>query len=77
MTELADELGVRNESGRVTEAQLRAADEIWLAFATRGVLPVTILDGARVGKGEPGPVFKRISAAFADYIREISKTSAL
>jgi len=77
VTELAGRLSVRCESSRVSEAMLRAADEIWLAFATRGVLPVTALDGAPVGTGKPGPLFKRMSAAFADYIRELAGTPAL
>ncbi len=75
--ELAARLNLRSESRRVTEAQLRAADEIWLAFATRGVLPVTRLDGAAIGNGKPGPLFKRINAAFADYTRELAGTPAL
>jgi D-alanine transaminase len=77
VTELAARLSVRCESGRVAEATLRAADEIWLAFATRGVLPVTTLDGAAVGGGKPGPIFKRMSAAFADYTRELAGTPVL
>jgi D-alanine transaminase len=77
VTELAARLSLRSESSRVTEAGLRNADEIWLAFATRGVLPVTTLDGAPVGSGKPGPVFKRISAVFADYTRELSGTPPL
>ena len=75
--ELAARLNLRSESRRVTEAQLRAADEIWLAFATRGVLPVTQLDGAAIGNGKPGPLFRRIDAAFADYTRELAGTPAL
>lgn len=75
--ELAARLNLRSESRRVTEAQLRAADEIWLAFATRGVLPVTQLDGAAIGNGKPGPLFRRISGAFADYTRELAGTPAL
>ena len=75
--ELAARLKLRSESRRVTEPELRAADEIWLAFATRGVLPVTQLDGAAIGNGKPGPLFKRISAAFADYTRELAGTPAL
>ncbi len=75
--ELAARLKLRSESRRITEAELRAADEIWLAFATRGVLPVTRLDGAPVGGGRPGPLFKLISAAFADYTRELAGTPAL
>lgn len=77
VTELAARLNVRCDSGRVTEAALRGADEIWLAFSTRGVLPVTTLDGAAVGGGRPGPLFKRMNAAFAAYIHELAGTAAL
>jgi len=77
VTELAERLGVRNESQAVPAARLRDADEIWLAFATRGVLPVTTLDGAPVGDGRPGPLFKQVTAAFSDYIRELAGTPAL
>jgi D-alanine transaminase len=77
VTELADLLSVRNLSSAVSESALRSADEIWLAFSTRGVLPVTRLDGAPVGSGVPGPLFKRIHLAFANYIRELAKTPAL
>jgi D-alanine transaminase len=77
IAELAARLGLRCDSSRVTENELRAADEIWLAFATRGVLPVTTLDGVAVGDGKPGPLFKRINAAFAGYTRELAGTPAL
>jgi D-alanine transaminase len=77
VTELAARLGLRSDSIRVSEAGLRSAEEIWLAFATRGVLPVTTLDGAAVGTGKPGPLFKRMSTAFADYTRELAATPAL
>jgi D-alanine transaminase len=77
VTELAARLNLRSESGRVGEAQLRTADEIWLAFATRGVLPVTALDGAPIGTGKPGPLFRRMSAAYAEYTRELAGTPAL
>jgi len=77
ITELAGRLGLRVQSARVSEAELRAADEIWLAFATRGVLPVTTLDGVVVGAGKPGPLFKRISDAFSAYARELAGSPAL
>lgn len=77
VTELAARLGLRCESGRISEAKLRAADEIWLAFSTRGVLPVTTLDGAAVGSGKPGPQFRRMRAAFDGYKRELTGTPAL
>ena len=77
VAELAAGLQLRGDSRRVTELELRDADEIWLAFATRGVLPVTTLDGAKVGNGRPGPIFKRMSAAFADYTRQLAAMPAL
>jgi D-alanine transaminase len=77
VAELAARLGVPWKSSRVIEAALRSADEIWLAFSTRGILPVTTLDGAPVGNGKPGPVFKRVSAAFAAYTRELAGAPVL
>lgn len=77
VTELADLLSIPNRSEPILEASLRGADEIWLAFSTRGVLPVTRLDGVAVGAGAPGPLFKRMHLAFANYIRELAKTPAL
>ena len=77
VTELADLLSIRNVSAPITDSALRGADEIWLAFSTRGVLPVTKLDGAAVGNGMPGPLFKRMHVAFLNYIRELGKTPAL
>ena len=44
----------------ISEAQLRGADEIWLSAATRGVVPVTTLDGLAVGIGRPGPLWHRM-----------------
>jgi D-alanine transaminase len=77
VTELADLLSIRNTSASISEAALRGADEIWLAFSTRGVLPVTKLDGVAVGSGLAGPLFKRVSIAFAHYVRELGLTPAL
>ena len=77
VTELALRLGLEVDSGAVSETQLRSADEIWLSFATRGVLPVTTLDGRPVGGGRPGPMFRRMHAAFAQYTRELAGTPPL
>jgi D-alanine transaminase len=62
--ELADNLGIIRRDARVSEAELRAADEIWLAAATREVQPVTALDGKPVGTGKPGPLWRRVYDAY-------------
>jgi D-alanine transaminase len=77
VAELAAGLDLPCESVRVAESELRSADEIWLAFSTRGVLPVTTLDRMAVGAGTPGPLFKRMDAAFANYARELTGTPVL
>jgi len=77
VTELAARLKVPSEAARIPEAMLRSADEIWLAFATRGLLAVTTLDAKSVGNGAPGPLFKRMHAAFLDYTRELAGTPAI
>jgi D-alanine transaminase len=77
VTELAARLKIPSEAAPVPEAVLRTADEIWLAFATRGLLAVTTLDSIHVGSGAPGPLFKRMHAAFLDYTRELAGTPAL
>ncbi|MGA8709536.1 MAG: D-amino acid aminotransferase [Steroidobacteraceae bacterium] len=58
--ELADAHGIAYTSVPLREADLRAADEVWLSAATRGVIPVTRLDGAPVGTGIPGPLWQRM-----------------
>jgi branched-chain amino acid aminotransferase len=43
---------------------LRAAEEVFLTSAVRGILPVTTVDGARVGNGRPGPVTRQLSMLY-------------
>jgi D-alanine transaminase len=62
--EIADHLHIPRHDRRIDEAALRAADEIWLGAATREIQPVTRLDGASVGTGRPGPLWRRVYDAF-------------
>ncbi len=77
VSELASRLSIASRSVRVTEAELRNAEEIWLAFSTRGIVPVTLLDGRPVGSGKPGPLFGRMHAAFVAYTGGLAGTPAL
>lgn len=53
-------------------AELRAADEVFLTSAVRGILPVTTVDGARVADGRPGPVTRRLLASYQQLVSESS-----
>lgn len=70
--ELAREHGLPVEAREVSEAELRAADEVWLTSATREVLAVTSLDGRPVGAGVPGAVFERMHGLFVDFKRRLA-----
>ena len=75
--ELAERIGMPQTAERIDATRLRDADEIWLAFSTRGVLPVTRLDALPVGNGLPGPWFRHLHAAFSDHLRELQDSPPL
>jgi D-alanine transaminase len=77
VSELAKRGGIPFRSCPVTEAELRGADELFIAAATFGTMPVTRLDGKPVGSGTPGPVWKRVRALFEEYKRELAGTPTL
>ncbi len=64
--ELAQRLGISYAERPISDAELRRAQEIWLTSSTREMLPVTCLDGHVVGNGLPGPVGKRLLAAYQE-----------
>lgn len=49
---------------RIARDEVFAADEVLLSSAGREVLAVATLDGARIGNGMPGPVFRALYAAY-------------
>jgi D-alanine transaminase len=72
--EMATRAALPWRSSTVTEAQLRAADEIWISAATREVQPVTRLDGRPVGSGKPGPHWRAVHEELQRYKRELAGT---
>jgi branched-chain amino acid aminotransferase len=70
---LAREAGIETrEDAFVAPGELRAADEVFLTSAVRGILPVTTVDGARVGNGRPGPITRRLVALYQRLVSEAS-----
>jgi len=72
--ELAARLAIPCRVVPISEAQLRAADEVWLSAATREVQPVTSIDGHAVGSGRPGPLWRRVYDELQRYKRELAGT---
>ncbi|MFL9609385.1 D-amino acid aminotransferase [Methylobacillus sp. Pita2] len=71
--ELAQANSMPLKVGPVSEAQLRAADEIWLTSSTKEVLAVVALDGVTVNDGKPGPVFKRMHALYQAFKNQVMR----
>ncbi|SDX08929.1 branched chain amino acid aminotransferase apoenzyme [Albimonas donghaensis] len=58
--DLCAELGIPAREGRITEAELREADEILTCTTAGGVMPVSRLDGRIYGNDRPGPISARL-----------------
>ena len=77
LMQLAKDGALDLEMRRISEAELRSADEIWLSSSSKEVLAVTRLDGKPVGTGKPGPLFRRIHALYQDYKKKIAAGRAV
>jgi D-alanine transaminase len=71
--ELAAMTGMAYRIRAITEAELRAAEEIWIASSTKEVLAVTRLDGQPVGGGQPGPLFRRMHADYQVFKQRVMR----
>jgi D-alanine transaminase len=65
--ELAMMLDLTHNVRRISESELRTADEIWITSSTKEVLAVTTLDGKPVGGGKPGALQRIMFTAYQDY----------
>jgi D-alanine transaminase len=57
----------------VTEAEVRAADEIWVTSSSKEVLAIVELDGKQVGDGRPGPVFRRMHQLYQEFKQKVMR----
>jgi len=62
--EFAADAGVRLVVRPVPKAEALAADEMWLSSSTKEVIAITTVDGKPFAGGKPGPVFRKLWAAF-------------
>ncbi len=69
--ELAAQRGLSTEVRDIVDAEVRAADELWLTSSTKEVLSIVELDGKKVGSGGtagiPGPAFKQMYGWYQEF----------
>ncbi len=71
--ELAAKHGLSTEVRDITDAEVRAADELWLTSSTKEVLPIVKLDDRPIGAGQPGRVFTRMYGWYQDFKRDVMR----
>jgi D-alanine transaminase len=71
--ELAAAHGIPYELRAISEAELRAADELWMTSSTKEVMPIVKLDGAPVGSGEPGPLARQMDALYQTFKQQVMR----
>ncbi|HEX5849056.1 MAG TPA: aminotransferase class IV [Rubrobacter sp.] len=62
--ELANDHVIPIEERPVPATSLRRADEAFLSSTAGGIMPVTTVDGQKIGTGEPGPITLRLREAY-------------
>jgi D-alanine transaminase len=80
LEELCRSAGVPFSLRKIRREELQAADELLLSSATKEVLAVTTLDGTAFGnalhRGKPGPISRKLYAAYQDAKRASASARA-
>jgi len=73
VVELAREAGMPVELRTIAEAEVRAADELWVTSSSKEVLAIVSLDGRPIGEGKPGAVFRRMYGLYQEFKRDVMR----
>ena len=68
IVELARTLGLRTAEQPFALAELQRADEAFLTSSLRAIAPLVKVAGEPIGDGRPGPVTRRVAAAYAELV---------
>jgi len=77
VVEIAQQLGMPLEYRDIREAEVRAADEVWVTSSSKEILAVVELDGKPVGEGKPGPLFRRAWEGYQEFKRRVMRKEAV
>ena len=64
MEELCAADNIPFKAQRISREEVFAADEVLLSSASKEVLPVATIDGHTIANGKPGPIYKKLYAAY-------------
>jgi D-alanine transaminase len=73
VVELARANGMPIELRDVTEAEVRAADEVFVTSSSKEVFPIVELDHQKIGDGKPGPVFRRLYELYQEFKQKVMR----
>jgi D-alanine transaminase len=73
IAEIAQAAGLPLEFRDVSDAEVRAADELWITSSSKEVLAIVTLDGKAVAGGKPGPVFRRVHALYQEFKQKVMR----
>jgi D-alanine transaminase len=77
VVEIAQQLGMPLEFRDVREAEVRAADELWVTSSSKEILAIVELDGKPVGDGKPGLLFRRAWEGYQEFKRRVMRKEAV
>lgn len=73
VVELAQANRLPIEFRPLSEAEVRAADEVWVTSSSKEVLAIVQLDGRPVGDGKPGAVFRRMHQLYQEFKQKVMR----
>ena len=75
--ELAVKYQMPYEITEISENDLHSSDEILLASSTKEIMPITLLDGKKVGSGKPGEVFAQLYQLYQNFKISIMRRESI
>ena len=64
MKELCAAEAITFQARRIARAEVFSADEVLLSSASKEIVAVSAIDGLAIANGQPGPIYKKLYAAY-------------